>query len=70
MGSQTFDSCQDGTESIESMDSLDASYASMATTEASNARRTHRQDRFFLEHLDFLAANTQPREVEIVYKHE
>lgn len=58
------DSCGD---SIESIDSLDGSYSSQATTVESSTGRLVRQDGFFLEHLNFLTVQTQPRVVEVVY---
>lgn len=64
----TIDSFQD---SIESMDSLTGSYwdpadeTSQTTTPASN---TGYQTDFLVEHLGFLSAQTQPREVEVVYR--
>ena len=66
---RTTDSFQD---SIESMDSLVESYwdpedeTSQATAIASNA--LHYGDGFLLEHLNFLSVQTQPREVEAVYR--
>ena len=56
--------------SVESMDSLDYSeYEEDIQTkgEASTIARLFRQNVFFLEHLNFLTAATQPREVEVVY---
>jgi len=58
-------------DSIESMDSLAESYwepedeTSQTTTPASN---TGYQPDFLVEHLGFLNAQTQPREVEVVYR--
>jgi hypothetical protein len=66
--SLTVDSFQD---SIESMDSLAESYwdpgdeTSQSTTPISN---TGYQTDFLVEHLGFLSAQTQPREVEVVYR--
>lgn len=66
--SLTVDSFQD---SIESMDSVAESYwdpedeTSQTTTPASN---TGYQPDFLVEHLGFLSAQTQPREVEVVYR--
>lgn len=66
--SLTVDSFQD---SVESMDSLFESYwdpedeTSQVTTPVSN---TGYQAQFLVEHLGFLCAQTQPREVEVVYK--
>ena len=64
----TVDSLQD---SIESMDSVAESYwdpadeTSETTTPASN---TGYKPDFLIEHLGFLSAQTQPREVEVVYR--
>lgn len=66
--SLTVDSFQD---SIESMDSVTESYwdpedeTSQTTAPASN---TGYQTDFLVEHLGFLSAQTQPREVEVVYR--
>jgi hypothetical protein len=65
------DSFQD---SIESMDSLVESYwdpgddTSQATAIVSNTGQGNRRPDFLTEHMDFLSSQTQPREVEQVYK--
>jgi hypothetical protein len=66
--SQSLDSYRDSTDSIVSMDSQDESYTSHITTVSMNDSRLHQQARFFFEHLNFLKSQTQPCEVEIVYK--